>query len=571
MKQTRLQIFGTLALAVLISSCSSLEKMKEGAKQIQYKVDPTMLEAHQGKVAMSMTATVPAKMWDKKCSAEITPVLQYEGGENAYPSITVQGEKVEGNGQTVSYTNGGQIKYPKQEIDFNDKQRVSNLIVRIKFTRGDETLEITSTELDMAPLAQGVIATSTLLGSEPGTSAASKDAFERVTTNEKVAEIVYLINQAQVRNGELKKEDVVAINDYIKSLNETEKQSIKGISVSAYASPDGSTDLNTKLASKREGSAKDVVAKYLKKAKAEATVYTKSTPEDWDGFKSAVENSEIQDKELILRVLSLYTDPDVREKEIKNLSAVYKVLAKDILPSLRRSTITVTGEYQGKTDEELKAASKDSLNVEELLFAATLETEADKQVEYYDAAIKNFPEDYRAYNNKGVVLYNKKDIAGAKSLFEQAEAKKAAPEVENNLGVIALANNDINTAKEYFGKAAGAGAVLDENLAVVALAEGDYDKAESYLANSTSNNAALVKILNGKYDAAISALNANQEKDGLNYYLKAIAYTHKSDKDQALENLNKAIKEDSKWKEYAKTDMEFFAYFNDANFKSLVD
>ncbi len=571
MKQTRLQIFGTLALAVLISSCSSLEKMKEGAKQIQYKVDPTMLEAHQGKVAMSMTATVPAKMWDKKCSAEITPVLQYEGGENAYPSITVQGEKVEGNGQTVSYTNGGQIKYPKQEIDFNDKQRVSNLIVRIKFTRGDETLEITSTELDMAPLAQGVIATSTLLGSEPGTSAASKDAFERVTTNEKVAEIVYLINQAQVRNGELKKEDVVAINDYIKSLNETEKQSIKGISVSAYASPDGSTDLNTKLASKREGSAKDVVAKYLKKAKAEATVDAKSTPEDWDGFKSAVENSEIQDKELILRVLSLYTDPDVREKEIKNLSAVYKVLAKDILPSLRRSTITVTGEYQGKTDEELKAASKDSLNVEELLFAATLETEADKQVEYYDAAIKNFPEDYRAYNNKGVVLYNKKDIAGAKSLFEQAEAKKAAPEVENNLGVIALANNDINTAKEYFGKAAGAGAVLDENLAVVALAEGDYDKAESYLANSTSNNAALVKILNGKYDAAISALNANQEKDGLNYYLKAIAYTHKSDKDQALENLNKAIKEDSKWKEYAKTDMEFFAYFNDANFKSLVD
>ncbi len=571
MKQTRLQIFGTLALAVLISSCSSLEKMKEGAKQIQYKVDPEMLEAHQGKVAMSMTATVPAKMWDKKCSAEITPVLQYEGGEDAYPAITVQGEKVEGNGQTVSYTNGGQIKYPKQEIDFNDKQRVSNLIVRIKFTRGDETLEITSTELDLEPLAKGVIATSTLLGSEPGTSAASKDAFQRVTTDEKVAEIVYLINQAQVRNGELKKEDVVAINNYIKSLNETEKQSIKGISVSAYASPDGSTDLNTKLASKREGSAKDVVAKYLKKAKAEATVDAKSTPEDWDGFKSAVENSEIQDKELILRVLSLYTDPDVREKEIKNLSAVYKVLAKDILPSLRRSTITVTGEYQGKTDEELKAASKDSLNVEELLFAATLETEADKQIEYYDAAIKNFPEDYRAYNNKGVVLYNKKDVAGAKALFEQAEAKKAAPEVENNLGVIALANNDINTAKEYFGKAAGAGSVLDENLAVVALAEGDYDKAESYLANSTSNNAALVKILNGKYDAAISALNANQEKDGLNYYLKAIAYTHKSDKDQALENLNKAIKEDSKWKEYAKTDMEFYAYFNDANFKSIVD
>lgn len=572
MKQTRLQIFGTLALAAVISSCSSLEKMKEGAKQIQYKVDPEMLETHQGKVAMSMTATVPAKLWDKKCSAEITPVLQYQGGEDAFPTITVQGEKVEGNGQTVSYTNGGVIKYPKQEIDFNDNQRVSDLIVRIKFTRGDETLEITSTELGLAPLAKGVIATSTLMGEEPGVSSASKDEFQRVTTNDKVAEIVYLINQAQVRNGQLKKEDVAAINDYIKELNADEKKSIKSIAVSAYASPDGSTDLNTKLAGKRENSAKDVIAKTLKKAKAEATVDAKSTPEDWDGFKNAVQNSEIQDKELILRVLSLYSDPDVREKEIKNLSAVYKVLAKDILPTLRRSTITVTGEFQGKSDDELKAANKDSLTVEELLFTANLfEGNADKQVEYYDAAIKNFPEDYRAYNNKGIVLYNKKDIAGAKALFEQAEAKKAAPEVENNLACVAIANKDLNLAKEYLGKAAGAGSALDENLAVVAIAEGDYEKAESYLANSTSNNAALVKILNGKYDAAISITNANKEENGLKYYLKAIAFARKSDKDSALENLNKAVKVENKWKEYAKKDMEFYSYFADANFKSIVE
>lgn len=571
MKQTRLQIFGTLALAVLISSCSSLEKMKEAAKQIQYKVDPEMLETHQGKVAMSMTANVPAKMWDKKCSAEITPVLVYEGGEDAYPTINVHGEKVQGNGQTVSYTNGGTVKYPKQEIDFNDKQRVSDLIVRIKFTRGDKVLETSSTELGLAPLAKGVKATSTLLGEQPAVAADAKDAFQRTTTQDVVAEIVYLINQSTVRSGELKKEDVVAINNYIKQLNDEEKQSIKSIAVSAYASPDGSTDINTKLAGKREGSAKDVVAKSLKKAKAEATVDTKNTPEDWDGFKSAVEKSDIQDKDLILRVLSLYTDPDVREKEIKNLSAVYKVLAKDILPTLRRSTITVTGEFQGKTDEEIKAANKDSLNVEELLFGATLVEDADEQVKFYDAAIKNFPEDYRAYNNKGVVLYEKKDIAAAKDLFEKAEAKKAAPEVENNLAAIAIANKDINAAKEYLGKAAGVGPALDENLAVVALAEGDYEKAESYLSNSTSNTAALVKILNGKYDAAISTANANKEENGLKYYLKAVAYANKSEKDNALENLNKAVKLDGQWKEYAKTDMEFYAYFADANFKSIIE
>ncbi len=568
MKQTRLQIFGTLGLALLISSCSSLDKMKEAAKQIQYKVDPEVLEAHQGKVAMSFTANVPAKMWDKKVVAEITPILTYEGGQDAYPAINVQGEAAQSNGQTISYTNGGQIKYPKQEIDFNDKQRVSDLIVRIKFTRGSKTLEVTSKELGIE-LAKGVIATSTLLGSEPGVSAASKDQFVRDNYEDKVAEIVYLINQAEVRNGQLKKEDVVAINNYLKELNEDDKKSIKSIAVSAYASPDGTTDLNTKLSGKREASANKYVEKTLKKAKIDAQVESKATPEDWDGFKKAVEGSDIQDKDLIIRVLSLYTDPDVREKEIKNLSSVYKVLAKEILPGLRRSTITVTGELKGKTDDELKAADKNSLNVEELLFAATIEPE--KQVEYYDAAIKNFPNDYRAYNNKGVVLYKKGDVDGAKALFEKAESVKAAPEVENNLGVVALAKNDINAAKEYFGKAAGTGAELDENLGVTALFEGDYEKAESYLGNSTSCNAALVKILLDKFDAAIATLNANKEEIGLKYYLKAVAYANKADKDNALENLNKATKIESKWKEYAKTDMEFRAYFNDSNFKTIVD
>lgn len=571
MKQTRLQIFGTLGLALLISSCSGLDKMKEAAKQIQFKVDPEVLEAHQGKVAMSFTANVPAKMWDKKVVAEITPILTYEGGQDAYPAINVQGEAAQSNGQTISYTNGGQIKYPKQEIDFKDAQRVSDLIVRIKFTRGSKSFEVTSKDLQMPALAKGVIATSTLLGEQPGVSASSKDKFVRDNVEEKVAEIVYLINQAEVRGGQLKKEDVVAINKYIKELNDDEKKSIKSIAISAYASPDGSTDINTKLSGKREASANKYLANTLKKAKVDAQVETDATPEDWDGFKKAVEASDIQDKDLIIRVLSLYSDPDVREKEIKNLSAVYKVLAKEILPGLRRSTITVTGELKGKTDDEIRAADKNSLTLEELLFGATLETDADKQIAYYDVAIANYPNDYRAFNNKGVVLYKKGDIDGAKAQFEKAEAINAAPEVENNLGVIALAKNDINAAKEYFGKAAGTGSALDENLGVTALFEGDYEKAESYFANSTSCNAALVKILLDKFDAAIAVLNANNEETGLKYYLKAVAFANKKDKDGALENLNKAAKIESKWKSYAKTDMEFYAYFNDSNFKSIVE
>lgn len=568
MKQTKLQIFGTLAMAAVLASCGGLDKMKEAAKQISYKVTPEVLETHQGKVAMEMTANVPQKIWDKKVSAEVTPVLVYEGGETAFPTITVQGEAVEGNAQVVSYTTGGQIKYPKQEVDFNDGQRVSELIVRLKFTRGDESVTVTTKELDLF-LANGVIATSTLVS--PGVATDSKDQFQRVTTEDKVADIVYLINQATVRNGELKKEDVKALNDYMKSLNETEKQSIKSIAIASYASPDGSTDLNTKLSNKRDAASKTSIEKTLKKLKAEAAIDSKATPEDWDGFKKAIEASEIQDKELILKVLSMYTDDEVREKEIKNLSAVYKTIAKEILPGLRRSTITVTGEFQGKTDEELKAANLDSLSLEEVLFLANLyEGNADKQIACYDAAIKNFASDYRAYNNKGVVLYEKGDVDAAKAMFEKAEAVKAAPEVENNLGVIALAKGDINSAKEYFGKAAGSGSNLDENLGITSLMEGDYERAESYLNNTTSCNAALVKILLEKYDAAITTLNAVKEDSGLKNYLKAVAYAKKNDKEKALESLSNATKLENKWKEYAKKDMEFNAYFNDADFKAIV-
>ena len=573
MKQTGLQAFGTLALAALVASCGGIDKMKEAAKQIQYKVDPEVLEAHQGKVAMAFTANVPAKMWDKKVVAEITPILTYNGGQDNYPTITVQGEAVQGNGQVVSFTNGGSIKYPKQEIDFNDKQRVSDLIVKIKFTRGSKSIEVTSQELDMDPLAKGVIATSTLVGDQPGKMASSKDKYQKSTTEEKVAEILFLVNKFDIRSGELKKDEVKALNEYIKTLNEDEKKSIKSIAISAYASPEGAVDLNTKLAGNRESSAKTYVDKTLKTAKVEGetNVVANNTPEDWEGFKKAIENSEIQDKELILRVLSLYSDPDQREKEIRNLAAVYKVLAKDVLPALRRSTITVKGELVGRTDDEMKAASLDDLSVEELLYLANLYegNDAAKQKAALEKAATKY-NDARAKNNLGVIAFNEGKVDEAKAQFESV-ADAGLPEVMNNLGACALAKGDLNEAKEKLGQAAGAGAELNENLGIASLLEGDYEKAESYMGNSTTNNSALVKILLGKYDAALSTLNANSEESGLKYYLKAIANARKNDKNTALENLRKATELEAKWKSYAKTDMEFGKFFNDGTFKSIVE
>ncbi len=574
MKQTRFHLIGSLALAAIVASCGSLDKMKEAAKQISYKVTPEVLETHAGKVPMAFKASVPAKMWDKKVVAEITPVLTYDGGETVYPSITVNGESVADNtNQTISYTNGGQIDYKQQSIDFNDKMRVSDLIVRIKFTRGEESFEVTSKELEMPAIAKGVIATSTLLGDEAGVPALGKDAFQRVMTDAKVAELVYLINKADIRSGELKKDDVKAINDYIKSVKEAENMNLKDVVVAAYASPDGATDLNTNLASKREASAKDYITKQLNKAKAEANVVTKSTPEDWDGFKAAMEKSDIQDKDLILRVLSMYDDPDVREKEIKNLSAAYKVIAEEILPPLRRSSISVNAELVGKSDDQLKELAlnnPDSLNVEELLYAATLVDAADA-AKVYESAAKIYANDWRTANNYGIVLYKKGDVAGAKAQFQAAEKVQATPEVENNLGVVAIAEKDFAAAKEYFGKAAGVGSELDDNLGIIALLEGDYAKAEEYFGASTSLNAALCKILVEKYDAALGLLNANNQEVGLKYYLKAICGARKGEADLIFENLRKAVNLDSKWKEYAKTDMEFYKYLSNATFTAILD
>lgn len=571
----RFRLFGSIALAAVMASCASLDKMKEAAKQISYKVTPEVLETHRGKVAMSFKANVPAKMWDKKVVADITPVLVYDGGEAVYPSISVQGEGVTGNGQSISYVNGGQINYETKEIEFNDKMRVSELIVRIKFTKGDESMEISSKELDLPAIAKGVIATSTLLGDEPAVAVLGKDKFQRVIPEEVSAELIYLVNKADIRSGQLKKEDVKAINDYIAAVKAAENKNFKDVVVSAYASPDGTVDLNTGLAAKREGSAKNYIEKQLKKAKAEANVVAKNTPEDWEGFKAAMEKSDIQDKDLILRVLSMYTDPDVREKEIKNLSAAYKVIAEEILPPLRRSVITVNAELVGKSDDSIKVLAMENpsaLNVEELLYAAKLFADDNaKEAKCFDAAAAQFPNDWRAINNQGVVAHEKGDVAAAKAKFEAAEKVQATNVVENNLGVIALVEKNYEKAKEYFGKAAGVGPELDENLGVCALLEGDYEKAASYFGASTSCNSALVKILTEKYDAAINTLNANDDEIGLKYYLKAVSFARKMEKDSVFENLNKAIKLDSKWKDYAKTDMEFGKYFEDATFKSIVE
>ncbi len=571
MKKTKINVFASIALAALLASCAGLNKMKTGAQDVTYTVTPEVLEAHAGKVDVTVKVKVPEKYMDKKAIVELTPVLKYEGGETAFSSKTVQGESVEGNNQIISYLNGGQYSY-EGSVPYNENMKVSDLVVRIKATKGTKSLDF-----DDIKIADGVIATSDLVKDEGAMAAIGKDNFQRIIPESKDADIYFLIQQAALRGTELRKEEIKALKDYIKEAKEAENKEFKGVAISAYASPDGPTDLNTTLSEKRQKATESYLAKELKKAKvdgsAEGFFDLKNTPEDWEGFKALMEASSIQDKELILRVLSMYSDPEVREKEIKNMSETYKVIADDILPQLRRSKIAVNVDLIGKTDDEiaaLAASNPSELNVEELLYAATLTDDLDKQLSIYKSVTTNFPKCWRGFNDVAYVLVKQNKLAEAKASLEKANDIKATPVVSNNLGVIALREGDLAKAEEYFGAAAGVGAELDNNLGILSIHKGDYDAAMRYFGNSTNCNAALAKILAGKYDAALSTLNANTMEVGFKYYLKAICGARTADNDLMFDSLRKGVELDSSLKAVAVKDMEFGKFFEDATFKSIV-
>lgn len=573
MKRTRIKLFAYLALAAVMAGCSSLDKMRKNASDVRYTVTPEVLEAHGGKVDATIRVQIPAGYFDRKATLVATPVLVYEGGETAFPSYTVQGDRAPGNAQVISRTNGGQVNYT-QSVPYNENMRVADLVVRIKATKGNSEMEF-----EPLKIAEGVISTSAMVEAKGIKGTIGADKFQRIIPISKTAEILFLIQQANIRGTELTKEEVRKLNEFVKEVKAAENKEFRGVAISAYASPDGPIDLNTRLASQRENAAKGFMTGELRKARvAEANnadfFDLRNTPEDWEGFKALMEKSNIQDKDLILRVLAMHTDPEVREREIKNMSNTFKVIADEILPQLRRSRLSVNVEEIGKSDEEisaLAASNPSALNAEELLYSATLVESLDAQLEIYKKAAAQFSNDWRTHNNVGYVLYAKGDLAGAKVAFEKANSVKAnQPEVMNNLGAIALREGNIEKAEEYFGSAAGAGSALDNNLGVVAIKKGMYDQAVRYFGNSVSNNAALAKILAKNYDAALSTLNANTQEDGLKYYLKAVVGVRTNDSDMMFANLRRAAQLDSKYKKYAATDMEFAKFFGDATFRSIV-
>ena len=543
-----------VALVAVLTSCSS--KMGELSSDY-FTVTPQVLEAVGGKVPATINGKFPEKYFKKKAVVEVTPVLRWEGGEAKGQPAVFQGEKVEGNDQTISYKAGGSYTM-KTSFDYVPEMAKSELYLEFKAKVGKKEVTIPAVKV-----ADGVISTSELVGQTLGSAnpANGDDAFQRVIKEKYDANIMFLIQQANIRSSELK--TAKAFNEEVKNINEAANKKISNIEISAYASPDGGVELNTGLAENRQNNTAKVINKDLKKSKIEAAVDTKYTAQDWEGFQELVSKSNIQDKELILRVLSMYSDPEQREQEIKNISSVYKTLADEILPQLRRARLTANYDIIGRSDDEINEAFNSDpkvLSVEELLYAATLTTDNARKEAIFTKTTQLYPNDFRAYNNLGELAFAAGDAAKAESYFKQAASKNAnAPEVNATLGLCELVKGNVAAAETYLGKATGANAA-GEALGNLYIKQGQYDRAVNSFGDAKTNSAAQAQILAKDYNKAKATLSAIKNPDAMTDYLMAIVGARTNNASLVSSSIKSAIAKDPSMAEKAANDREFAKY-----------
>lgn len=556
MKTTQMLLLS--AAAVLLTSCSG----KLGALSADnFKVTPNPLETQAGEVSATINGMFPEKYMKKKAVVTVTPQLRFQtpqglksvNGEGA----TFQGEKVLGNDQTISYLVGGNYTM-KTNFAYTPEMQQSDMYLIFDAKVGKKTVKVPEVKV-----ATGIIATSelykrTLTSANP---ALAEDAFQRISEQKQQANIKFLIGQAQLRKSELQNNSV---QEFVRLINkivaDQEGMALDNIEVSAYASPDGGYALNEKLANKRQDVTNDYLKKEMKKAKMDAPVDTKYTAEDWEGFQELVAASDIQDKDVILRVLSMYKDPEEREQQIKNISAAFRELTDGILPQLRRSRLTINYLLIGRDDEQILAQMKSDatqLSIEEILYGATLYDDDLASTEAaYKKAVELYKNDPRAYNNLARLAYAKGNYSEAKQWLDKAAAiDRNQAETNANLGLLALQQGDMLSAESYIAKASNANG-LNEVLGNLHLAQGKYAQAEQDFGRVQSNSAALAQILNNNYQAAASTLKNVKNADATTDYLRAILNARTGKTADAAAALKQAIAKDSSLADYAAKDLE---------------
>ncbi len=572
MKKLTLNLMTFGVAAIVFSSCGGLNKMVDNSSTVDYDVQPSPVETHGGQVEVTIKTKFPEKYFNKKAVVTATPVLKYEGGQTEFEPTVLQGEKVEANNKVIPYA-GGDYTYTGK-IAYAPEMLKSELVVEMSAQIKDKD----PVPIPGIKIADGVIATPTLVDGK-AKSILVGDKFQRIVPETYGSEILYVINKYDVRNSELKKEEVQTFQDKIAIASKDSTIVIKDAKISSYASPDGAYELNEKLSGNRGTSAQRYLTRALKKAKVdgydvEGFLSSMETAEDWDGFKKLMEESSIEDKDLILRVLSMYSDPAVREKEIKNIAAAFKEIEVDILPLLRRSQLAINVDNIGYTDEEIAAfaaSNPDTLNLEEILYAATLTDDNAEKLRIYKVASTNYPECFRAKNNIGYILMQDGKTAEAKAAFEEAQALKDNDVIKNNLGAVALAEGDITKAEELFTSAMGAGDAVNYNLGIIKIKQGDYTAAVNYFGNKPSFNAGLAQLLNGDVDKCLATLGELGDTDCAKvYYLKAVAGARSGQDEVVFKNLQISVTKDAKLKEYAKKDAEFLKYAANEAFITAV-
>lgn len=557
-----------LALAAgTLASCSKMGALTSD----NFTVVPSPLEAVANEVPVTINGRFPEKYMNKKAEVTVIPVLRFAGKEVMGQPASFQGEKVIGNNQEISYRLGGNYVM-RVAFPYDPDMIQSELYLAFDARKGNKTYSVPD-----VLVAKGVLSTSALLKRTMTETqgAASGDAYQYMVNQSQKSQIKYLINQSKVRLSEL---STPSIKEFVRVLREIKEDqrgfALDGIEVMAYASPDGKQALNERLARARQLSSSNFISDELEKLELISPIATRYTAEDWEGFQELVAASNIQDKEIILRVLSMYEDPEERERQIKNISAAYTELIDEILPELRRARITLNYVLIGRTDDEiLQQLSVDAskLSVEELLYVATFDETASQQKDIYTKTVQLYPNDYRAYNNLGLIAQMSGNLAEAKGWFEKAAAlNSAAPEVNANLALVALAEGDNATAESYLGRASEADNYGDL-LAALQVSKGNYAAAATNAKNGKSNTAALALLLNKDYATALTVLNLMPRKTATTDYLMAVCYARQNRVDATTTALASAFAKDPSLKQRAAKDLEFTKMANKSAFKALFE
>ena len=557
MKTKNVLVMSLMAVAMLTSCSGKLGQLSSD----YFKVNPDPLVADGGQVDATINGVFPEKYMKKKAVVTVTPELRYvkNGVQQAVKGrpATFQGEKVLGNDQTISYQLGGHYTM-KTSYEYEPAMQKSELFLTFDAKVGNKQVEVPAVKV-----ANGVIATSELYHRTLTSAKASvaPDAFKRVVEQKQEANIKFLIQQAELRKSELQNNSVQEFVNLLKRIgSDRENVMLSNVEVSAYASPDGGFALNEKLANKRQTNTEEYVKKQMKDAKMEGDVEANYTAQDWEGFQQLVQASNIQDKDVILRVLSMYKDPQEREQQIKNLSHGFQELADGILPELRRARLTINYETLGRDDETIFNQIKSDpskLSVEELLYAASIAETPAEQEAILTTTTRLYPKDARAYNNLAALAYSKGNYDEAQRYLTQASATGAAcAETKANQGLLALQRGDVKAAENYLGQAGNAQG-LAEALGNLHLAQGNYALAEQDFNGVNSNSAALAQILNKNYAKAAQTLKNVEKADGMTDYLLAIVNARQGNSDAAQSFLRSAIQKDASLKAYADNDLEF--------------